>query len=264
MNATMPMASANGVRLAYDDAGSGQETLVLIHGHPFDRTMWAPQMDLGCRVIAPDLRGYGQSEIVPGKVTLDVFARDIAALLDGLRIRRAVLGGLSMGGQIVMEICRLFPERVRGVLLAATFPHAETPEGKKQRNAMADRLLREGMDPYAEEVLPRMVAPRNVASVGEHVMKMMRSAPPAGAAAALRGRAERPDYQPTLAALDVPALIVVGDEDAFTSRADADRMRALVRCSELVWMTGVGHMPNLERPEQFNEAVVRLLDRVRA
>jgi pimeloyl-ACP methyl ester carboxylesterase len=147
----------------------------------------------------------------------------------------------------------------------ATSPQAETKEGMWNRAKMADRLVREGMEPYAEEVLPKMVAPRNMVvlpAVAEHVRSMMRAAHPAGAAAALRGRAERPDYEGTLGVLDVPALIVVGDEDAFMTRADAERMHILLKRSELVWMEGVGHMPNLEREAEFNDALGRFLDRV--
>src|SRR5262249_29712603 len=150
--------------------------------------------------------------------------------------RNVVIGGLSMGGQIVMEFCRLFPQRVRGILLAATFPQAETEEGKRNRALMAERLLREGMSGYAEEVLPKMIAPRNIKAmpkIAEHVLMMMRCANPIGAAAALRGRAERPDYQQTLASLRVPALVVVGDQDAYTTRADAERMHSLLKRSEL-------------------------------
>ncbi|MGA8479024.1 MAG: alpha/beta hydrolase [Chthoniobacterales bacterium] len=308
----MGAASINGITIGYDDAGAGENVLVLVHGHPFDRSMWRSQVEkisrqdppasaqaeamrpgaktprsqrvigVHCRslsfaddrvpfarslwrVIAPDLRGYGESSVIPGKTTLDVFASDIATLLGQLNIQEIVIGGLSMGGQIVMEFCRLYPERVRGILLAATSPKAETEEGKRNRAKMADRLLREGMETYAEEVLPKMVAPRNIAalpSVAGHVRSMMRAAHPVGAAAALRGRAERPDYETTLASLDVPALVVVGDEDAFTTQADAQRMHTLLKRSELVWMEGVGHMPNLEREVEFNAALGRLLDTV--
>jgi len=267
----MGAASINGITIGYDDTGAGENVLVLVHGHPFDRSMWRPQVEeissKGWRVIAPDLRGYGESSVIPGKTTLDVFATDIATLLNQLNIQEIVIGGLSMGGQIVMEFCRLYPERVRGVLLAATFPRAETEEGKRNRAKMADRLLREGMETYAEEVLPKMVARRNIAAlpaVAEHVRSMMRAAHPAGAAAALRGRAERPDYGSALASLDVPALVVVGDEDAFTTRTDAEQMHVLLRRSELVWMEGAGHIPNLEREVEFNSALGRFLDRVAA
>ena len=262
----MARAELNGISIAYDDLGGGGDAVVFVHGHPFDRSMWSPQHPLfgksGWRALVPDLRGYGETTVVPGKTTLDVFARDIAALADHVGIGRLVIVGLSMGGQIAMEFCRQYPQRVRGLVLAATTPQAETAEGKVNRNAMADRLLREGLMPYAEEVLTKMVAPRNIEAipaVAEKVMGMMRSAPPEGAAAALRGRAERPDYRDTLGSLDAPALVVVGDEDGFTTRADADLMHGLLRNSELCWMPGVGHMPNLEREAEFNAALKRFL-----
>jgi pimeloyl-ACP methyl ester carboxylesterase len=305
----------NDITLAYDDVGGGDNVFVLVHGHPFNRTMWQPQMEwIGhfnrarprarfegvniseslvetkgrrdgnsivvppriseyedehdgrrrWRAIVPDLRGYGESTVLPGKTTLDIFVGDIAGLLDELGIQDVVIGGLSMGGQIVMEFCRLYPERVRGILLAATFCGAETEEGKRQRIVMADRLLKEGMEPYSEEVLPKMVTPANLIAlpqVADHVRSMMRTTDPIGAAAALRGRAERPDYEETLASVEVPALVVVGDEDAFTTRADAEQMSRLLKRSELVWVKGVGHMPNLEREAEFNEALGRLLER---
>ena len=157
----MAKALVNGITVAYEDVGQGDDVLVLVHGHPFNRTMWRPQVEWianlnrapasgkpaarSWRVIVPDLRGYGESTLVSGKTTLDVFASDIAGLLDGLGVQKIVIGGLSMGGQIVMEFCRQYPERVRGILLAATTCNAETQEGKQQRAAMADRLLREGM-----------------------------------------------------------------------------------------------------------------------
>ncbi len=167
-----------------------------------------------------------------------------------------------MGGQIVMEVTRLFPARVCGLVLAATFPQEETADGKRRRAEQAERLLREGMDNYAHDVLPRMLAPSTIQAMpatAAHVLQMMRRAHPIGAAAALRARAERPAYEPVLADLTIPALIVVGDQDVFTTRADADRMHALLRRSELVWMDGVGHMPNLERPSAFNVALERFL-----
>jgi len=250
----------NGITVAYDHVGEGDNVLVLVHGHPFNRSMWRPQMewiegfnrarprarseggdslkdserredDIGIepattqnlehedepehehdekptwRAIVLDLRGYGESSVVPGKTTLDIFASDIAGLLDQLGIQDVAIGGLSMGGQIVMEFCRLYPDRVRGILLAATFCRAETEEGRTQRAAMADRLLKEGMQAYAEEVLPKMVTPANLIAiprVADHVRAMMGTTSPAGAAAALRGRAERPDYAETLATLEVP------------------------------------------------------------
>ena len=265
----MPTATANGITIAFDDRGSGGHTLLLVHGHPFNRSMWSPQLgsvaDAGWRVLAPDLRGYGETTVVPGITHLETFAADLAALLDCLGISSVVVGGLSMGGQIAMEFVRQFPDRVEGLLLAATFPQSDTDERKTWRNAMADRLLRDGMEGYATEVLPSMLAARTIEAnlaVAQHVLTMMRTSDRAGAAAALRGRAERPSYESTLAGVVAPALIVVGREDVFTSEQDATRMHALLKGSELLWIEGVGHMPNLESPTEFNAGVLRLLERV--
>lgn len=251
---------------AYEDVGTG-EALVLVHGHPFNRSMWAPQLDsfgaAGWRVVAPDLRGYGQATVVPGKTTLDVFAADIAALLDELGVDRAVLGGLSMGGQIVMDFYRQFPHRVRALVLADTFCGLDTPQKLQLRLDTADRLEREGMAGYADEELPRMVAPVTIEerpAVAEHVLTMMRTTPPEGAAAALRGRAERPDYTTVLAGATVPALIVVGSEDVYTPVPDAKQMHGLIAGSTLTVIDGAGHMPNLERPAEFNAVLRAFLD----
>ncbi|MFF3714218.1 alpha/beta fold hydrolase [Streptomyces phaeochromogenes] len=254
--------------LLYEDKGAHASTsvpLVLIHGHPFDRTMWAPQVAAFSpdrRVIAPDLRGYGRSPVVPGLTPLATFAEDIAALLDDLGVREFALAGLSMGGQIVMECYRQFPERVRALVLADTFPAAETPAGRKSRNDMADRLLREGMRPYADEVLHRMVAPYAHPDVAAHVHRMMTSTSPEGAAAALRGRAERPDYRELLTRVTVPTLVVVGEDDEYTPVADARAMHTAIPGSTLQVVPRAAHMPNLEQPEQFNAALAALLRRI--
>ena len=255
-------AAINGITIGYDDEGTGDDVLVLVHGHPFDRSMWRPQIEhfsAGWRVIAADLRGYGETTVVPGITPLSDFASDIAALLTHLGVETFVLGGLSMGGQIVMECARQFPGRLRGLLLADTFAQAETPQGRENRNAMADRLLREGMSGYATEVLWKMVAPHNAGAVSDHVSRMMHNAPAEGAAAALRGRAERPDYTGLLGTITVPTLIVVGSDDEFTPVPDAEYMHERVPGSELVVVDGAAHMPNLERVEEFNKAVERLL-----
>lgn len=271
----MSSAFINGITMTYDDTGSGGdagrgkgEALLLVHGHPFDRTMWRPQQDAapGHRAIAPDLRGYGGSQVVAGLTPLSTFARDLAGLLDHLGVRRAVLCGLSMGGQIVLEFHRLFPGRVAGLVLADTFAQGETERGRKERNARADQLLRDGMSGYAHEVLDSMVSPATVADLPEvaaHVLGMMLAAPPEGAAAALRGRAERPDYTATLPTVAVPALVVVGRDDVFTPVADAEHLHRHIPGARLAVIEGAGHLPNLERPAAFNDALAGLLAAVR-
>jgi 3-oxoadipate enol-lactonase len=250
--------------LAYEDLGPDRGTpLLLVHGHPFDRSMWEPQLrHFGSdrRVIVPDLRGYGAS----GGAVPDwaAFVDDLAALLDGLRVPRAVVAGLSMGGQIALELWARHPARVAGLLLADTTAAGETGGSRAARVAQAQRLLREGMDPYAVEMLYLMVAPDARPAVARHVLAMMRSTDPAGAAAAQRARAHRPDRRADLGAIAVPTVVVVGSEDDLTPIADAQALADGVPGAELVVVDGAAHLPNLERPDAFNAALERLLSRV--
>jgi len=258
----------HGIDLAFDDFGAGPRAVLLIHGHPFNRTMWAPQAELlrsRFRVIVPDLRGYGESPLDNGsrETRLETFAADNLALMDALGIRTFILGGLSMGGQIVMEMVRQAPERIEALLLADTFAGLDSPERKQLRFTIADRLEREGMDAYAHEELPKMITPRNASDLPEvatHVMTMMRTTPPSGAAAALRGRAQRIDYLPLLNKIRVPTLIVVGREDVYTPVALAEELHANIGGSRLVIIEEAGHMPNLERPAAFNHALESFLE----
>ncbi|RJQ82833.1 alpha/beta fold hydrolase [Pseudonocardiaceae bacterium YIM PH 21723] len=264
----MATTTLDGITFGFEDTRDGTGLpVVLVHGTPFDRTMWRPQLELlrarDRRVITPDLRGYGESDVVSDITYLSDFAQDIARLLDHLDVDRIVLGGLSMGGQIVMDFYRQFPDRVRGLLLADTFAAAETPEGRKHRNAVADRLLREGSGPLAQELLPKMVSPANIAAqpdVARHVLDMMIGANPAGQAAAQRGRAERPDYIPLLSEISVPTLVVVGRDDEFTPVSDAELLHERIPDATLVVIEDAAHMPNLEQTPAFDAALTAFLD----
>ncbi|MET9824481.1 alpha/beta fold hydrolase [Streptomyces sp. NPDC006349] len=263
----MNPTTVRGATLDYDDVGPDTGLpVLLIHGHPFNRTLWAPQTAAltaaGHRVVAPDLRGYGRSSVTTGKVLLADFADDLAGLLDHLGIEDAVVGGVSMGGQIAMELQLRHPDRVRALVLSDTSAPAETPEGKEFRNRLADRLLAEGMDGYAHEVIDKMLAAYNVTGmpdVADRVLEMMCATDPRGAAAALRGRAERPDYREVLASVTAPVLIVVGADDVYTPVAEAESLHRLVPHATLTVVEGAGHLPGAERPDRFNAALLEFL-----
>jgi 3-oxoadipate enol-lactonase len=258
----------NGIELACDDQGTG-EAVVFVHGHPFNRSMWLPQVEAfrgSARVITLDLRGYGDSTLAPNaqRSTLDEFAEDMAVVLDRLGIEQATVVGLSMGGQIAMEFARAFPKRVRGLVLAATFADAETSEGMINRNRIADRILAEGMAVLGCEVLPKLIGPASMTRlphVAANVYRMICTTNPRAAAAALRGRAMRRDYNNFLSTLHVPTLIVVGTDDAYTTVAQAEDMHRRMLHSTLEIFEGIGHMPNLEDPERFNSVLRELLKR---
>jgi 3-oxoadipate enol-lactonase len=245
------------VRLAYTEAGRG-ECVVLIHGHPFDRSLWQPQVAALCdsfRVLAPDLRGFGDSPVTSGSVTMRECAADIEELLDGLGITRAAIVGLSMGGLVTMELAASRPGSFWAIGLIATTAEPVAEHERATRRQRADAVERDGMRVLVDYMHTGLYGPACPAAVRERVDAMMAAASPAGAAAALRGRAERPDYRPLLAALDLPALVCAGSADPWSNDVVTAEIVASLKHPEVVVLDGAGHLPNLEAEREFNEAL---------
>ena len=265
----MQKVKVNHIEIAYQITGQGTP-LVLVHGHPFDHTMWDPQVAAFSKyyqVITPELRGYGASGLpAEGSTRFEDYATDVLLLLDELGVDGFHLGGLSMGGQVIMEIFRQAPSRIKSLIFADTFASLDTPEVKQGRYDTAARLEKEGMDAYADEVIYKMITPEHVTSlpqVSAHIIKMMKASSPTGAAIALRARAERIDYlKEVLPKIDIPTLVIVGSEDEFTPVAKAEEMKATMKDCKMVVIDDAGHMPNLEHPEEFNEVVLAFLNKL--
>jgi len=249
------------VRLGYDDIGSG-ECVVLVHGHPFDRTLWQPQaaaLRNDFRVIAPDLRGFGRSPVTPHLVTMRDFAGDIEELLDGLGIRRAAIIGLSMGGLVAMELATADPGRYWAIGLVATTVEPVSENEPGIRRERAEAIERAGMGVLIDYMHTGLYGPGCPPEVRARVDAMMWAAPPAGAAAALRGRGERPDYRPGLAGLDIPAFVCAGSADPFSNETVTADIVSCLKRPDLLVIDGVGHLPNLEASEAFNAALSTFL-----
>ena len=252
------------IQMAYTDTGMGLP-VVLIHGYPFNRSLWNQQVDAlssSYRVVAPDLRGFGETESSPGPATMNCMAEDVAQLLDHLEISRAVIGGLSMGGYVALAFYKLFPARVRALVLADTRAQADTEEAKQTRAQQAEKALSEGMAGIADAMLPKLLTPETVSKhpeIVKRVRDMMLKTKPEGAASALLGMAERDDQTELLSSITAKTLIVVGAEDAITPVADSEKMHEAIAGSRLVVLENAGHVSNLERTGQFNEALMDFL-----
>lgn len=260
----MSHTKVNNIKIAYDDVGSGPP-IVLVHGYPFNRTMWDEQVAAlsdNYRVIRLDLRGHGESESSEGPATMNLMANDIASLLDQLGVNRAVIGALSMGGYVALAFDQLFPSRVEKLVLADTRAQADTEENKKVRAEQAQKILAEGMAGIVDTMLPKLLAPETVSKrpeVVKRVRDMMLQTKPEGAAAALLGMAQREDQTARLADIQVPTLILVGREDAITPVADSEKMHAAIAGSQLMVIENAGHVSNIEQPERFNRALREFL-----
>ncbi|HVF22418.1 MAG TPA: alpha/beta fold hydrolase, partial [Pyrinomonadaceae bacterium] len=217
----MSLINVGDIQLAYTDTGVGLP-VVLLHGYPFNRSMWNEQVSAlsnSFRVITPDLRGLGESEATSGPVTMDRMAQDVAMLLDHLEIPRAVIGGLSMGGYVALAFYKLFPSRVRALILADTRAQADTPEGIEGRQRMIQLVREKGPAAAADEMLPRLIGDSTRASrpeVEQAIRTLILSNSTETIAGALMALMTRPDATPLLPTIHCPALVLVGDEDVIT------------------------------------------------
>ena len=187
----MTVARVREIEMAYDDMGRGP-TVVLLHGYPFNRSMWREQaeaLSANYRVITPDLRGLGETTVTPDAATMNEMARDVAALLDKLDIRRVTLGGLSMGGYVTLAFYRRFPLRTRALILADTRPQADSAEAKRSREEQAEKILKEGMQSIVDDFLKKVLTTETLnekPETVERVREMILKTDPQGAANALR------------------------------------------------------------------------------
>jgi len=251
--------------LAYDDRGHGP-AVVLIHGHPFDRSMWEPQQEplaRRFRVLTPDLRGFGQSTSSGGTVTMRELAADVEALLDDLGVGSAAVVGLSMGGLVAMELAIADPKRWWALALVATTAEPVTGRERRRRLELAATLESEGMNPLADAMGERLFGPSCPTAVIDSVEQMMRENNPQGAAAALRGRAQRPDYRPGLAALEIPTFVCAGSHDFWSTPEVTQALVDTLNSPRLLVLPEVGHLPNFEAPEEFTRELLDFLGHAR-
>jgi pimeloyl-ACP methyl ester carboxylesterase len=249
-----------GVRL-YSRVTGGGVPVVLLHAFPLSSAMWLGQregLSGVCRVITPDLRGFGGSPLGEQEPSLEVMADDVAESLDAEGVDRVVIGGQSMGGYVAMEFCRRHPERVLGVILADTKASADPEAARANRERIAQEVTRDGTGILVREVLPGLVGPTTRARramVYGRVRGLVQAAPPGAVAWAARAMARRPDSFDTLRALKAPALVIVGEEDELSPRADAEAMAQAVPDARLAVIEQAGHLSAVEQPEAFNRAV---------
>lgn len=254
----MPRADVNGTELHYRDTGNGKDVVLLLHAFPLHSGMWSRQFAaLGKkhRVIAPDYRGLGKSGVSTEASTMELLAQDVRALLQHVRVERAAVVGLSMGGYLAFELYRQLPALFRGLALCDTKAAADTEEGKAGREKLAKGAIEKGLSWVADEMVPKLLRPQPDPAAVKEVRSLVAEGTPAGVAAALRGMARRPDSTPTLAAIACPALVVAGEEDQLIPPAESERMAAAIKGARLVKIPGAGHLPNIEVPDAFTKAL---------
>jgi pimeloyl-ACP methyl ester carboxylesterase len=258
----------NGATFQVREAGAGPP-LLLVHGFPLDHRMWRHQIEHFSsthRVIAPDLRGFGGSTVTPGKVTMRQFADDLAALLPALGENQPViLCGLSMGGYIAWQFVEHHRSKVAAIIVCDTKAAPDTNEARVARLEAADRLEREGTSFLANNMVPRLFGKLLADDPPEYVREtiaVMLNTDPRAAAAAQRGMAEREDYRPHLHRIDLPTLVLCGEQDIISPAAEMRAIATEIPGASYVEIPGASHMAPLEKPEPVNAAIGAFLNQL--
>ena len=271
------METARG-RMTWLEAGAGWP-VVLLHAFPLSADMWRPQLDRvpdGWRFIAPDLRGFGRSLPPRGgnyrinrgdswlppsggrEMTIDDYAADVLALMDGLEIDTAAIGGLSMGGYVTFAMFRKEPARFTGMILADTRSQADSPQAREGRVRLREVLAKDGLAGVADAMLPKLLsesARRDETGVFHDARAMIEAAAPEAIDAAIGALMARPDSTLGLPAITCATLVLVGDRDEITPLAEAEAMQGAMPRSTLCVIPGAGHLSSLERPAAFSRAL---------
>jgi len=262
-------AVINGIEVNFVDVSApNASAVVLIHGFPFSHEMWTPQIQAlqkQYRIVAYDLRGHGSSGVGDGQYMLEFFVDDLLALLDYLKIERALLCGLSMGGYIALRMVERNPERVGALILADTQAKADSNEARLKRAAAIKSVKTNGVNAYADNFVKSVFAPQtftgNKAAV-EKIRQIIQGNSSTGICGALLALASRTDTTEALANIKVPTLILVGEHDTLTPPSASQEIHSRIPNSEIHVIPNAAHMSNLENPEDFNKQVLSFLGKL--
>ncbi len=247
-----------GVTICCDDFGTGNIPIIFIHGFPFDKSSWQPQMEFlkhTHRVLAYDIRGFGKSTAGEENVSISLFTDDLIELMDVLQIEKAVACGLSMGGYILLNAVNRYPERFEAIILSDTQCIADSAEGKAKRYKTIDQINEEGLKDFADGFVKNIFCPDSLENKNELVEKIrdiILTTSPITITGTLSALGQRPEMCSTLNEILIPVLILCGEEDTITPMTRAEFLYRNIANSELHSIGKAGHMSNLEQPDEFN------------
>ena len=251
----------------YDVAGSGPP-VVLLHPFPLHHEFWLPVAKIlspRYRLLMPDLRAHGESALGKGPAFMHKHAADVVRVMNDAGVERAPVIGVSIGGYTIFEFWRRFRERVSALVLLNTKAQADTTEARKARLEAANDVLERGAEPFFEGMLQKCLAEttrRSRPDLAEGALRMMRKMSAEDVAGVQRGMAERPDSMATLKTINVPTLIVTGDEDKLTGVPEAELLKQNIPGSQMNVVSKAGHYGPWEQPDEIGRILRTFLDSV--
>lgn len=247
-----------GINLFYEEFGKGLP-VTLLHGYPLDHTIWlelVPALEKEARLILPDLRGHGQSPEPQGPYSMREMAEDVVDLWNALGIEKSLIGGHSMGGYVALALARYFPERLAGLALVASRTNADAPEKRQARLASIEDVRKNGVRD-AVLGMPAKLSYNN--TVRERCKEIVLDASPVGVMGSLAAMADRPDSLDLFINLEIPTLIIAGEDDQIVPVASLRAVAQKMEDPRLVEISGAGHMPMLEKPDEVASALTAFI-----
>ena len=259
------MLNINNLNLSYDDVGEGNIPIILLHGFPFDKSMWAKQLDFFAttnRVIAIDIRGFGKSTDESTPLSIDLFSDDLMLFMNQMKISKAIICGLSMGGFIALNAQARFPDRFEAIILCDTQCIADTIEVKLNRYKTIDEIALNGTLNFNEAFIKKVFC-KNSFTNKQEIVTQLRSVVMANPEQiiinGLKALAERSETCSTLPEINIPTLIICGREDEVTPLEQSEFLHTSIKASALHIIDDAGHVSNIEQPEEFNNEISKFL-----
>jgi len=252
-------------QIAYWTLGDGPP-VVLLHPFPVHHEFWLPVTDAlsaRYRLILPDLRGHGASEVGEGPATMEKHAADLARVMDDADVGRAPMVGVSIGGYALFEFWRRHRGRVAALVLCNTKAAADNAEARAGRLQAANDVLERGTEPFFAGMIQKVLGKTTRETrpdLVDSALQMMRKMSPQDIAEVQRGMAERPDSIDTLKTINVPTLLVTGDEDPMTGVNEAEFMRQHISGSQMRVIPKAGHYSPWEQPAEAGRILRQFLD----
>lgn len=262
--------TVNNIAVSYTDEGlENAPVVIFIHGFPFNKEMWNKQLEAlseSFRVIAYDVRGHGNSYSGTDDFSIELFVNDLLLLMDALEIEKATLCGLSMGGYIALKAMENFPHRFDSLVLCDTSCAADSPDAKEKRMKAIEIILEKGVEKFANDSIKNFFAAESFITkkdVIAEVREIMVNTTEKSVIKTLLALSKRKETCSTLCKIKVPVLILVGEEDKITPPEAAQFMQNEIHGSVMSVIENAGHLSNLENPDQFNEQLIKFLEKIK-
>lgn len=252
----------------YTSGNQENKAIIFIHGFPYDHMMWKEQIAEFSKnyfCVTYDIRGLGQSPAGNGQFTMESFIDDLESIMDELKLDRPILCGLSMGGYISLRALERMQDKFSATILCDTRSEADNNEGKLKRAAGIKKINVEGLAPFTKDFITNCFGDyfkRNKKDGLEKIIKKSSNFDMVGVKGSLIAMLSRTDTTSVLEKINIPALVICGEQDALTPPDRMKEMQKKIKNAEYVEIRNAGHMSPIENPKDVNSAIKNFLNKI--